>query len=188
MGDSEASLLETFRSRYPGHPGLPAGQPAGLPTVRDLHLQDAPAEPEITDEVPLRQWSMMLLEYLRGERTFLDAPLDLQEQGTPFQRRVWKALQAIPYGETRSYQEVARSVGHPLASRAVGMACGANPIALVIPCHRVVRSDGKPGGYGGGMERKLALLELERRGAMSVTSDAYDQPPDSHCISAQNRV
>jgi len=90
-----------------------------------------------------------------------DVPLDVC--GTPFQWRVWRALQAIPAGETRSYREIAEAVGRPSAVRAVGAACGANPVALVIPCHRAVRTDGGLGGYRWGLERKAALLGSEAR-------------------------
>lgn len=160
MGDTEASLLAILTTRYAQHP---------MPVMRGLQDgQHGQHRQHGQEHAALREWGTMLLEYLRGERTSLNAPLDLQTQGTPFQQRVWEALQAIPYGETRSYHEVAHSVDHPQASRAVGAACGANPISLIIPCHRVVRSDGRPGGYGSGIERKLALLELERRGTPST--------------------
>lgn len=99
-------------------------------------------------------------EYLEGKRTEFDLPLDLR--GTAFQLAVWTALREIPYGETRSYAAVARSVGRPSAVRAVGAANGANPLALVVPCHRVIASDGKLGGYAGGLELKGRLLAMER--------------------------
>ncbi len=89
-----------------------------------------------------------------------ELPLDLR--GTPFQRAVWEALQEIPYGETRSYAEIARRVGQPNAVRAVGAANGANPVALIVPCHRVIASGGKLGGYGGGLALKGKLLAMER--------------------------
>ena len=101
--------------------------------------------------------------FLRGETSGLDAPLDLR--GTPFQRACWDALRAIPYGTTISYAELARRVGRPGASRAVGQANGANPVPLFVPCHRVVAADGSLGGFGGGPALKRALLALERRGA-----------------------
>jgi O-6-methylguanine DNA methyltransferase len=101
-----------------------------------------------------------LLEYLEGKRVGFELALDLR--GTPFQRAVWAALQEIPYGETRSYAEIARRVGQPNAVRAVGAANGANPVALVVPCHRVIASDGKLGGYGGGLRLKGKLLAMER--------------------------
>jgi methylated-DNA-[protein]-cysteine S-methyltransferase len=102
-------------------------------------------------------------EYFAGSRTSFDIALQLQ--GTPFQRAVWAQLRDIPYGETISYGELARRVGNPKASRAVGLANGRNPIAVIVPCHRVIAADGTLGGYGGGPERKTHLLELERVGA-----------------------
>ncbi|HLY32779.1 MAG TPA: methylated-DNA--[protein]-cysteine S-methyltransferase, partial [Ktedonobacterales bacterium] len=92
----------------------------------------------------------------------LDLPLDVR--ATAFQRRVWTALQAIPYGETRSYQQIAEAIGQPGAVRAVGQACASNPAALVIPCHRAVRRDGGLGGYRWGLARKRALLAREHAG------------------------
>ncbi|MGC8873034.1 MAG: methylated-DNA--[protein]-cysteine S-methyltransferase [Chloroflexia bacterium] len=103
--------------------------------------------------------AQQLEEYFEGKRRSFDLPLVLY--GTPFQKTVWQALLEIPYGETRSYQEVAAAIGRPQASRAVGAAIGANPVPIVIPCHRVVRSDGSLGGYGGGLFLKVALLQLE---------------------------
>ena len=99
-------------------------------------------------------------EYFSGERTAFDVPLTLA--GTEFQRRVWTELCAIPYGQTISYGELARRVGNPKASRAVGLANGRNPVAVIVPCHRVIAADGSLGGYGGGADRKVHLLELER--------------------------
>ena len=99
-------------------------------------------------------------EYFEGNRAAFDIPLAYP--GTDFQRKVWKALQTIPYGQTRSYSEIAGTIGKPAAARAVGGANGANRIAIIIPCHRVIASGGGPGGYGGGLWRKLRLLELER--------------------------
>ena len=96
---------------------------------------------------------------LEGERPTADLPLDVI--ATAFQSKVWQALRAIPYGSTRSYGEVAREIGQPTAQRAVAQACGSNPVAIVIPCHRVVAGDGGLGGYGLGVERKKKLLEME---------------------------
>ena len=101
-----------------------------------------------------------LREYAAGRRKRFSLPLDLQ--GTPFQRKVWKALCAIPYGETRSYLQIARAAGNPRASRAVGMANHNNPVAIVVPCHRVIASDGTLGGYAGGLEMKAKILRLEK--------------------------
>ena len=99
-------------------------------------------------------------EYLAGRRREFAIPLDLE--GSPFQVKVWKALLAIPYGETRSYGEIARAVGRPKAARAVGMANRSNPVAIIVPCHRVIAGDGSLGGYAGGLEMKTRLLRLER--------------------------
>ncbi len=102
-----------------------------------------------------------LREYFAGTRSEFDLPL--APQGTPFQRSVWRKLQEIPYGETISYGELARRVGNPKASRAVGSANGANPLPIVIPCHRVIAGDGTLGGFGGGLPTKQTLLALELR-------------------------
>jgi O-6-methylguanine DNA methyltransferase len=108
---------------------------------------------------PNKSAIQQILEYLDGKRSEFTLPLDLR--GTEFQRRVWRALLGIPYGQTRSYAEVAHAIGEPAAVRAVGAANGANPCALVVPCHRVVASGGKLGGYGGGLPLKRRLLALE---------------------------
>lgn len=101
-----------------------------------------------------------VIEYLDGKRRHFDLPLDLR--GTPFQRAVWAGLLEIPYGETRSYGELARAIGRPSAVRAVGLANGANPVPLVVPCHRVIAAGGRIGGYGGGLELKRRLLAMEQ--------------------------
>jgi methylated-DNA-[protein]-cysteine S-methyltransferase len=101
-----------------------------------------------------------LRAYFDGERTRFD--LTLQMEGSGFQRSVWEALLEIPYGETTSYGEIARRVGKPGAARAVGLANGQNPIAIIVPCHRVIGANGSLTGYGGGLDRKVTLLELER--------------------------
>jgi methylated-DNA-[protein]-cysteine S-methyltransferase len=98
-------------------------------------------------------------EYFAGERRSFDLPLE--PAGSPFQRQVWRALREIGYGETLSYGELARRIGRPNAPRAVGAANGANPLSVVIPCHRLVGADGTLTGYGGGIERKRLLLDLE---------------------------
>ena len=100
-------------------------------------------------------------EYFVGERIDFDLPLQLD--GTEFQRKVWRALREIPFGETKSYQDLARAVGSPKASRAVGAANGKNPFSIVVPCHRVVGADGALTGFAGGLETKAALLALEAR-------------------------
>ena len=102
-----------------------------------------------------------LAEYFAGERREFD--LRLAPEGTPFERSVWEELKRIPFGETRSYGEIAQAIGRPGAARAVGRANGANPIPIVVPCHRVIGSDGSLTGFGGGLEAKSRLLEIEGR-------------------------
>ena len=109
---------------------------------------------------------VQLAEYFAGERTDFD--ISMRAAGTPFQREVWRALCDIPYGETISYGELARRVGRPGSSRAVGAANGRNPISIVVPCHRVIGANGTLTGYGGGLERKSWLLDHERRVAGAV--------------------
>jgi methylated-DNA-[protein]-cysteine S-methyltransferase len=114
----------------------------------------------IRQETPvLKETARQMHEYLRGQRKEFELPL--APQGTPFQLSVWKALQQIPYGETRSYKDIACAIGNPKAVRAVGGANHNNPISFIIPCHRVIGADGSMVGYGGGLELKKTLLELE---------------------------
>ncbi len=103
-------------------------------------------------------------KYLEGRLKRFNCKLDLR--GTPFQKKVWSALTKIPYGETRSYQDVARAIGHPKAFRAVGNANGNNPIPLIIPCHRVIESNGGLGGFGHGLKVKKELLDFEKTHAL----------------------
>ena len=110
---------------------------------------------------PPREIASALADYFTGDLHAIDA-LEVDPQGTPFQRRVWAALRTIPAGTTWSYAELARAVRHPKAVRAVGAANGRNPVALVIPCHRVIASDGTLGGYGGGLPMKQWLLRHEK--------------------------
>lgn len=114
---------------------------------------------------PIAQAVRQLCEYFAGRRTSFDLPL--APEGTPFQRSVWRRLQDIPYGETISYGELARRVGNPKASRAVGAANGKNPLPIVIPCHRVIGSNGTLTGFGGGLPTKEALLALEAKAAVA---------------------
>jgi AraC family transcriptional regulator of adaptative response/methylated-DNA-[protein]-cysteine methyltransferase len=134
FGDSDGGLLEGLRREFPDA------------TVR-------------RGDVVLRRWVRALLEQLHGERPLPQLPLDVQ--ATAFQRRVWEHLQSIPYGTTKSYGEVARAIGQASSARAVASACASNPVAVAIPCHRVVRGTGDLGGYRWGTERKKALLEME---------------------------
>lgn len=122
------------------------------------------ARPEASwkqDAAPLEKAIAQLRSYFAGEREDFDLPL--APEGTSFQQGVWRRLCDIPYGETISYGELARRIGNPQASRAVGLANGSNPIPIVIPCHRVIGSDGKLTGYGGGLPIKEKLLALERK-------------------------
>jgi methylated-DNA-[protein]-cysteine S-methyltransferase len=102
-------------------------------------------------------------EYFAGERTEFDLPMVGGVDGTEFDRAVWHAIAAIPYGETRSYGAIARAVGDPSAAQAVGTACNRNPLPIIVPCHRVIGADGKLVGFGGGLSRKRWLLQLEAR-------------------------
>ena len=117
----------------------------------------------VESEEKIAPFARQLEEYFAGRRRQFNLPLDLR--GTDFQKRCWRALLKIPYGETRSYADIARAIGNPAAVRAVGLANGQNPIAIIVPCHRVIGSDGSLTGYGGGLENKRRLLELE--GALS---------------------
>jgi AraC family transcriptional regulator of adaptative response/methylated-DNA-[protein]-cysteine methyltransferase len=113
------------------------------------------------DDAAMEAWKKDLLRQMRGQR--LNAALPLDIQATAFQRRVWSQLQSIPFGATRSYAAVAKAIGRPTATRAVARACATNPVAVAIPCHRVVRKSGDMGGYRWGVDRKKALLELEMK-------------------------
>jgi methylated-DNA-[protein]-cysteine S-methyltransferase len=134
---------------------------AGLVTAIGFGAE-APRGARTADDV-LDRAEQQLVEYFAGERTRFDLPL--ASDGTEFQKKVWGELQRIPYGETASYGEIARRLGYePGISRAVGAANGANPIPIVVPCHRVIGADGSLTGYAGGVERKRTLLDLERPG------------------------
>ena len=124
-------------------------------------VREYPAATVIPDTGSLARWTRAILAHLEGREPRLDLPLDIQ--ATAFQWQVWQALAAIPYGETRTYGEVAAAIGRPRAVRAVARACAGNPVALAIPCHRVVPAAGGEGGYRWGAERKKALLATERR-------------------------
>jgi AraC family transcriptional regulator of adaptative response/methylated-DNA-[protein]-cysteine methyltransferase len=118
------------------------------------------SEAEIREE-DLAEIRAKILSFVAGQGNLVKLPLDIR--GTVFQRRVWEELRRIPRGETRTYQEIAHAIGAPAAVRAVGSACGANPVALVVPCHRAVRTDGGLGGYAWGISRKRRLLALEKK-------------------------
>lgn len=147
---------------------LVAATPRGICAVR-LGDDDASMETQLRSEFPaaevqkveesIHPWVRPLVDYLTGALRDLDVPLDIK--ATAFQRRVWDHLRTIPYGETRSYSAVANAIGAPKAMRAVGGACAANPVLLIVPCHRVIRGSGALGGYAGGIDRKRALLHAE---------------------------
>ncbi|MBR4694855.1 MAG: methylated-DNA--[Selenomonadaceae bacterium] len=121
---------------------------------------DAPDMPKGPATDILRQARLELDEYFSGKRRAFGVPLSLK--GTEFQRRVWKALQGIPYGQVCSYEEIARRIGNPKAARAVGMANHCNPVMILVPCHRVIGKDGSLTGYAAGLDVKKHLLDLER--------------------------
>lgn len=142
---------------------LLAGDETGL---RHIDFQDGPhaATPEPgwqENEQPFRQVIAQLKEYFAGKRQSFD--LELAPEGTEFQQRVWRTLRTIPYGTTWSYGQLARRIGNPKASRAVGAANGQNPLPIVVPCHRVIGANGSLTGFGGGLGIKRQLLELESR-------------------------
>jgi methylated-DNA-[protein]-cysteine S-methyltransferase len=143
--------------------------------LTNLRMVNQTYEPNRTNWVPddraFPDAVQQLEAYFVGERTDFD--LELSLAGSEFQRRVWQALLTIPYGETRSYGEIAEQIGASGAARAVGLANGRNPIAIIVPCHRVIGASGSLTGYGGGLERKQSLLELERR-RQSVTLSLFD--------------
>lgn len=136
LGDTDERLDADLRAEYPAAE-IEGNQATLAPAVQEL------------------------LNYLEGKQGVIDLPLDIQ--ATAFQAQVWKNLRAIPYGETRSYSELARAIGRPQAVRAVARACASNPVALIVPCHRVICSDNSLGGYRWGIERKKRLLEQERQ-------------------------
>ncbi|MDQ5843815.1 MAG: bifunctional DNA-binding transcriptional regulator/O6-methylguanine-DNA methyltransferase Ada [Acidobacteriota bacterium] len=135
LGDSDEALKQDLLSEFP---------------AADIHH----------DEVPLSSWVKAVVDYLDSKTPQINLPLDIR--ATAFQKQVWEQLRAIPYGETYSYGEVAKAIGQDKAVRAVARACATNPVALVIPCHRVIREDKSLGGYRWGLERKKKLLEVER--------------------------
>jgi O-6-methylguanine DNA methyltransferase len=140
------------------------GQQSIRPNPRNVREEQSRVAFELSED-RLRLYLRELEEYFAGQRRKFTFPLDLR--GTDFQLACWRALQAIPYGETRTYADIARAVGKPNAFRAVGMANNRNPIAIVVPCHRLIASDGTLCGYGGGLDLKRRLLELE--GALTGT-------------------
>jgi AraC family transcriptional regulator of adaptative response/methylated-DNA-[protein]-cysteine methyltransferase len=158
LGDEAARLAASLREEYPAaqiERADPEGDPVGDPPGGVNHASG--------EEDSLKEWVEIILRWLDGdiEARQAAARLPLDVQATAFQWRVWEALRRIPYGLTRTYAEVAREIGYPKAVRAVARACATNHVSLLIPCHRVVRSDGGLGGYRWGIERKQALLAAE---------------------------
>ncbi|MFZ3599824.1 methylated-DNA--[protein]-cysteine S-methyltransferase [Streptomyces sp. BH104] len=142
-------------------------------TLSGLYMTDQRHRPPqetfgTRDDRPFGQAIDQLNAYFEGELREFDLPLDLH--GTPFQRSVWAQLQRIPYGETRTYGELAEALGKPAASRAVGLANGKNPVGVIVPCHRVIGANGDLTGYGGGLDRKRRLLAFERQGSSATTT------------------
>ena len=129
--------------------------------IASIHFGNSVPSGGLTDPSANHQTVEQLTEYFEGKRTQFDLPLDVE--GTPFQKAVWSELLRIPYGETRTYGEIAKAIGRPGAARAVGMANHENPVAVVIPCHRVIGRDGSLTGYAGGVQLKAQLLSIERR-------------------------
>lgn len=158
LGDSQAALQQRLRSRYP-----------------HAHLEPADAA--------LQRELAQVLAHLQQPHSLLALPLDVQ--GTVFQRRVWEALRQIPLGQTASYTDIAQRLGQPRAVRAVAGACVANPVALLIPCHRVLRADGALSGYRWGVERKAALLARERSAASDSDSEG---PAPRHAAPSARRT
>jgi AraC family transcriptional regulator of adaptative response/methylated-DNA-[protein]-cysteine methyltransferase len=141
FGDTETGLLRMLEKEYP---------------LGDLQPMGQPGHPDFA------RWIEALNRYLEGTTTAPELPLDLR--ATTYQLRVWNYLRGIPYGDVQSYSEVAAGMGQPTATRAVGTACAANNVALLIPCHRVIRSNGELGGYRWGLDRKRRILDIERAG------------------------
>jgi AraC family transcriptional regulator of adaptative response/methylated-DNA-[protein]-cysteine methyltransferase len=140
LGDSEPQLRDALQKEYPG---------------AKLELMPRPYPPQF------HLWLNSLNEHLRGHQPHVDLPIDIR--ATAFQMKVWRYLQSIPYGEVQSYSEVASGIGAPTAARAVARACATNTVAIVIPCHRVIRGNGELGGYRWGLDRKRALIDRERQ-------------------------
>ena len=143
MGDADRTIIAELRRDYPGA------------TIQV-------ADPNRREDLRIGRWADALADYIAGNSKMPTPPMDIR--GTPFQFAVWDQLRAIPAGETRSYSEIAQRIGRPRAIRAVGTANGANPVSIIIPCHRAIRMSGHLGGYRWGLERKRKLLEIERRG------------------------
>ena len=152
------SILGSFRGKlcWLGFGGREMGRSVGDGIKKGLNAQSVEQDDEVLEKA-----RRQLDEYFAGLRRKFDIPLLMV--GTGFQKRVWKALMSIPCGATSTYGQIAEDIGNPRAVRAVGGACGANPISIIVPCHRIIGSSGELVGYGGGLAVKRRLLELERR-------------------------
>jgi methylated-DNA-[protein]-cysteine S-methyltransferase len=148
----------------------------GVPGALDALRAYCPDAPLVPDAAALADVTAQLTEYLTGERQTFDVPLALE--GTPFQRRVWDMLRAIPYGETLTYQEIALALGKPGGAQAVGGAVGRNPVSIIVPCHRVLGSDGSLTGYMWGTHVKRWLLDHERRHSAQQGNRQYQHALD----------
>jgi methylated-DNA-[protein]-cysteine S-methyltransferase len=149
--DEGADSADSTNSATGTAAGIAAGVQELVSNLYSANLKETPL---------IRKAAKQLNEYLAGRRKTFELPLD--PEGTPFQKAVWKTLTGIPYGESRTYKDIAETVGNPKACRAVGMANNKNPIAILIPCHRVIGAGGKLVGYAGGLDIKKKLLELEK--------------------------
>ncbi len=161
MGDSESVLEASLRTEY------------------------ASARIERRDTSQLGSWVREILAYLEGEEVVPLDTLPLDIRATSFEYKVWRELQAIPYGSTRSYADIARGISRPNSTRAVANACAKNPVPLIIPCHRVVRSDGSLGGYGFGVERKASLLQREEENSKKMNSGEAKKKPRAEVAERQ---
>lgn len=159
--DGELTGLYLSEQRYPPAAEQLGAEESGTP--QPGAPQPGAPQSATPDDGPFAAAAAQLSEYFAGRLTSFDLPVTMT--GTAFQRLVWSALLDIPYGTTVSYGELAAAIGRPSAARAVGLANGRNPVSIIVPCHRVLGSDGSLTGYGGGLERKQYLLALERRAA-----------------------
>jgi methylated-DNA-[protein]-cysteine S-methyltransferase len=164
--------METLHYRTVESPVGPLTLAGSSGRLRHLRMVDQTYEPDRAgwepDDALFEDVVQQLVAYFSGD--LVDFDLELDMVGTDFQRRVWAALTTSPYGETRSYGEIARQIGAPGASRAVGLANGHNPIGIIVPCHRVIGANGSLTGYGGGLERKKHLLDMEKNRAYPVAT------------------
>ncbi len=165
--------MEALKSRTVDSPIGPLTLAGRCGRLRHLRMVDQTYEPSRDgwepDDDSFTDAVAQLDSYFAGELVQFDLDLDLV--GTDFQRRVWAALLTIPYGETRSYGEIAQQISSPSASRAVGLANGHNPIGIIVPCHRVIGANGSLTGYGGGLARKRALLDMEKSRTVTTLFD-----------------